>query len=304
MAEIKTTVCGIDFENPVMPAAGPNVKTAELMIRASKLGAGAIVSKTFSVIPADDPRPTMKKTIGGGLLNCETWLEDSYQNFIEELRKLKESTSSENDSAPPFIASIGYSAEDVDFLGRLLEKEIKPDAIEFSTHYTGNNIKPLIDVAESLHKAVSVPVWMKISPGFPALEELAKAAEPFVDAFVAVNSYGPALDFNPERCRKSLGSDWGQGWLSGPPLQPIALGIVCRLSRILNKPVIGVGGISCGEDAVKFIMAGAELVQVCTAAIHEGPGAYGRIASEISDWLDKNGYADVKEIKGKYLESL
>ena len=297
MANLESTVCGITFSNPVMPAAGPNVKNSSLMLKAAGKGAGAVVTKTFSVLPAEDPRPTMKKTVAGGLLNCETWLEDSYENFFNELKVTK-------NCSVPLIVSIGYSAEDVDKLGRLLEKDIQPDAIEFSTHYTGNDIAPLLHVAESLKKAVSVPVWMKVSPGFPALEELVKEAEPVVDAFVAVNSFGPALDFDPKRCKKSLGSDWGQGWLSGPPLQPIALGIVCRLARLIKKPIIGVGGISSGEDAVKFIMAGASLVQVCTAAIHEGPSAYGRIAQETADWLDENSYSSLSEIKGKYLETL
>ena len=178
----------------------------------------------------------MKKTVCGGLLNCETWLEDSYLNFMPELQKVKSAACTDN-SGPgvPFIISIGYSAQDVEFLGKLLEKDIQPDAIEFSTHYTGHNIKPLIKVAESLKSAVNIPVWMKVSPGFPDLEALVKEAEPFVDAFVAVNSYGPALDFNPSLCRRSLGSEWGQGWMSGPPLLPIALGIVYRISRIVSK---------------------------------------------------------------------
>ncbi len=301
MADLASTVCGIEFPNPVMPAAGPNVKTAELMIKAAELGAGAVVSKTFSAVPASDPRPTMKKTVCGGLLNCETWLEDTYQNFIPELKKVKSAACAEDDgNRVPLIISIGYSAQDVEFLGKLIEKEIRPDAIEFSTHYTGNDIKPLIGVAESLKKASDIPVWMKVSPGFPDLEALVQAAEPFVDAFVAVNSYGPALDFNPSLCRKSLGSEWGQGWMSGPPLLPIALGIVYRISKIVGKPVIGVGGISSGIDAVKFIMAGASLVQVCTAAIREGPSVYGSISLEISQWLESNGYNSLLEIKGKY----
>lgn len=298
MADLNSNVYGIDFPNPVMPAAGPNVKTAELMIESAELGGGAVVSKTFSVVPASDPRPTMKKTVAGGLLNCETWLEDSYDNFILELKNVKKAVNK------PLIVSIGYSTADVAFLGKLLEQEIQPDAIEFSTHYTGNSIRPLIEVAESLKKSVSVPVLMKISPGFPALDELVKEADSIIDGFVAVNSYGPALDFNPVRCKPSLGSDWGQGWMSGPPLLPIALGIVCRLSRIVSKPIIGVGGISTGEDAVKFIMAGASLVQVCTAAISEGPAAYGRIATEIGEWLDTNGYSSLSEIQGLYLKNL
>ena len=242
---------------------GPNVKTARLMLDAERLGSGAIVSKTFSAVPASDPRPTMKKTVCGGLLNCETWLEDSWENFFTELRQLK-------DRRVPLVASIGYSPDDVRMLGKLLEKEIEPDVIEFSTHYTGHEIGPLLDVAAALKETVSVPVWMKLSPGFPLLGELVEGAAPIVDAFVAVNSFGPALDFDPVKCRPALGSDRGQGWMSGPPLLPIALDIVCRLSKITDKPIIGVGGISSGEDAVKFMMAGASLVQVCTAAIKGG----------------------------------
>lgn len=297
MAELSNNVTGIDFKNPVMPAAGPNVRSAKLMLDAVNLGAGAIVSKTISTVPASCPKPTIRKTVCKGLLNSETWLEDSYQNYFDELRQLSEIDV-------PLIVSIGYSPEDVKLLGKLLEEEIKPDIIEFSTHYTGHGIGPLIHVAETLKSTVSVPVWMKVSPGFPDLEQLVKEAEPVIDAIVAINSFGPALDFDPVKCKPALGSGWGQGWMSGPPLMPIALGIVCSLSRIFDKPIIGVGGISTGEDAVKFMMAGASMVQVCTAAIHEGPAAYGRISSEVNSWLDENGYKSVKQIIGKYSKNL
>ena len=293
MADLSSKVNGITFRNPVMPAAGPNVKTARLMIDSAGLGAGAIVSKTFSMVPASDPRPTIKKTVGGGLLNCETWLEDSWEIFFDELRQL------ENRDVP-LIVSIGYSPDDVKFLGKMLEQEIKPDLIEFSTHYTGKDLSPLLNVASTLKNEVSVPVWIKLSPGFPMLDQLVEGAESIVDGFVAVNSMGPALDFDPVKCKPSLGSDWGQGWLSGTPLQPIALGIVYRLSQMTDKPIVGVGGISSGIDAVKFMMAGASLVQVCTAAIKEGPSCYGRIANELNDWLDSNGYNNIGEIIGKY----
>ncbi|MDC7126936.1 MAG: hypothetical protein PQJ46_15295, partial [Spirochaetales bacterium] len=129
MAELSTSIFGIDFPNPVMPAAGPNVKSANLMIKSAQTGAGAVVSKTFSVNAANDPRPTMKKTGAGGLLNCETWLEEDYDKFLPVLKEVKENID------VPFIISIGYSAEDTAFLGKLLESEIQPDAIEFSTHY-------------------------------------------------------------------------------------------------------------------------------------------------------------------------
>jgi dihydroorotate dehydrogenase len=88
--------------------------------------------------------------------------------------------------------------------------------------------------------------------------------------------------------------------MSGPPVLPLALSTVYRIAAVQPKPVIGVGGVSCGEDAIKFFMAGASLVQVCTAALRKGPGIYGKIAEEINSWLDLHGYSSLEDIRGLY----
>ena len=294
MADLSVSVNGIRFPNPVLPAAGPNVRNAGLMSRAAETGAGGIVSKTVSVSPAADPRPTMMKTVGGGLLNCETWSETGLEEFIGELRAVDR-------RGLPLVVSIGYRPEEVERLGKLIEQEVKPDAFEFSTHYTGSRTEPLVEVAAALKGAVSVPVWMKLSPAFPDIPALVEAAERYVDAFVAINSLGPGLDFSPEDPVPRLGSPSGEGWLSGPPILPIALSIVRRVASMTDRPVIGAGGIATGRDAVKFLMAGASLVQVCTAAIKGGPETYGRIAGEIDAWLDGNPrYACIADLVGAF----
>ena len=293
MADLSVTVHGTRFRNPVLPAAGPNVRTGRMMQSAAEGGAGGIVSKTVSTRPADDKRPTIRRTTNGGLMNSETWSEIPVEEYLADLAEAKE-------SGLPLIVSVGYQPEEVRELGRLIEREIAPDAFEFSTHYTGKETAPLVEVARALREAVHVPVWMKVSPNFPDIPALARAVAPYVDGFVAINSYGPVLDFDPEKPVRRLGSPDGTGWLSGPPIRPIALRIVYELTHSQEKPVMGVGGIASGRDAVQFIMAGATLVQVCTAAIRRGHKVYGKIAAEIDTWLDEHGYDSVDAIRDLY----
>jgi dihydroorotate dehydrogenase len=293
VADISITVNGTEFNNPVLTAAGPNVGSDELIRKAIEGGAGGIVSKTVSVTPAKDPRPTIRKGKYGSLFNCETWSERDVNYFLPSYRYVCS-------RKVPLILSIGYSPDDVRHLGKLLEEEIDPRIMEFSTHYTGKSLKPLLDVARALRDTVSCPIWMKVSPGTPDIEDLAVQASSFVDGFVAINSLGPALDIDIEDPRPFLGSSYGQGWMSGPPVLPLALSTVYRIAAVQPKPVIGVGGISCGEDAIKFFMAGASLVQVCTAALRKGPGIYGKIAEEINSWLDLHGYSSLEDIRGLY----
>ncbi len=309
MADLSTRITGIELAHPVLPAAGPNVRTGAMMAGAVAGGAAGIVSKTVSTTPAADARPTIRRTSNGGMVNAETWSEIPIDDYLAHLAEAKA-------AGVPLVVSIGYHPDEVATLGRLIESEIEPDAFEFSTHYTGGETEPLVEVARSLREAVSVPVWMKLSPGFPDIPALAQAAAPYVDAFVAINSYGPVLDFDPAHpvpllgsaddsadgstYDSTYGSTDGTGWLSGPPIRPIALRIVAELARTQDKPIVGVGGIETGRDAVQFLMAGASAVGVCTAAIEAGHGVYGRIAQEIGAWLDEHGYAGVDEVRGLY----
>ncbi|MEW5761378.1 MAG: 4Fe-4S binding protein, partial [Candidatus Thermoplasmatota archaeon] len=90
----------------------------------------------------------------------------------------------------------------------------------------------------------------------------------------------------------------GYGWLSGQAIRPIALRFVYEIAKNVKIPVIGVGGIYSGEDAVEFIMAGASAVQICTAAILKGPKIFGQVAQELRKFLENHGYGSIDDIKG------
>ncbi len=285
-----------DFRNPIIPAAGPNVGSGKMVQRSAEGGAGGLLTKTISSIPAPVPHPNMIRFGKENLLNTELWSELSPEVWFE--REYDIALASAHEYQLPLIASVGYTAQDLASLGpRLEQKGI--DIIEFSIHYL--DAQRLTETAQALRNAVSVPIVAKLSPHFGDLGEIAQLLDPYVDGFTCINSFGPTLMIDIEHGTATLGSQYGYGWLSGPSLKPLAVRSVFEVARVTDKPIIGVGGISRGEDVIEFLMAGASLVGVCTAAILKGPDAYGKIAAETAQWLDTHGYQDIEEIKGLYL---
>jgi dihydroorotate dehydrogenase subfamily 1 len=289
MANLSVTICGIEFSNPILPAAGPPTKDGAICQAAAKGGAGGLVTKTISVEPAVVPHPCMAE-IRGGFLNTELWSELSKEQWIETEYDLAKSTGL------PMIVGLGYTADQI----RLLAPLVKPyaDALELSTHYVGNDISPIIDALRAAKRAVDVPVFMKMSP-HPNIQEIAKAVEQAgADGLVMINSFGPCFSIDLETGLPLMGSKEGFGWLSGPAIKPLALRCVYDAARAVKIPIFGVGGVSNGRDVAEMFMAGASAVQVCTEAILRGPTVYGKIARDLNTFLDSHGYKSIDEIKG------
>jgi dihydroorotate dehydrogenase subfamily 1 len=289
MANLHVNVCGLDFRNPILPAAGPPSKDGAMLQAAAKGGAGGLVTKTISVEPADVPRPCMAE-IRGGFLNTELWSELPKEQWLETEYKLARSTGL------PVIVGLGYSADQI----RELAVLVKPyaDALELSTHYVGNDISPIVNALKAAKAAVDVPVFMKLSP-HPNIQEIAVALEKAgADGLVMINSFGPCLSIDLETGLPLMGSKDGFGWLSGAAIKPLALRCVYQAARVVQIPIFGVGGITNGRDVAEMFMAGASAVQVCTEAILRGPGIYSKIARELDAFLDAHGYQSVEEIRG------
>ncbi len=294
MADVKITICGIEFPNPVWTAAGPGGADAQMLLRAVRGGAGGLVAKTISLEGARVPSPNIISPFSGSLLNAELWSEHSYRHFIDrELPKVR-------DTGVPVIASVGYDAEQLALLGKELNRAGAADAVEFSIHYAGKEPENLKHLASALKDNIDVPVLAKLSPAVADLEAVVHILEDIVDGFVAINSVGPALDFDIETRQPLLGSKDGRGWLSGAAILPVALHYVEAVASLTNKPVIGVGGVRRVEDVVKHLMAGASAVQVCSLAVLKGQEVYGKLASDLSKWLDSHGFSTVREIIGLY----
>ena len=155
----------------------------------------------------------------------------------------------------------------------------------------------MIEEITSKVKAVSkVPLIVKLSPNVTDIAEMAKAAEAGgADAISLINTLlGMKIDINTRR--PVLNNN--MGGMSGPAVMPVAVRMVYQVRQAVKLPIIGMGGITTGEDAVEFLLAGADAVSVGTAGIVD-PYAWIKVRNGINDYLDKNGYESVNDIVGK-----
>lgn len=296
MADLKVKIGNMKFENPVMVAAGPPSRDAYMIIDCVKNGAGGVVSKTISTEAAHIPKPCMAdyKT---RFLNTELWSELSPEHWIEkEYEKAKT-------CGVPLMLGMGYTPEQIENLIPRVDKFA--DAYEISSHYVGRDITPVLNTLKAAKAHTKKPVFMKVSPGIADIGGFGKALEAAgADGLVAINSVGPCFAIDIETGLPNMGSETGYGWMSGAAIKPIALRHVYELCKAVRIPVIGVGGVTKGEDVIEMFMAGAAAVQVCTQAIIEGNKAFGRIVKETNNWLDTHNYKSINEIKGITIEKM
>ncbi|MFV9504224.1 MAG: dihydroorotate dehydrogenase [Oscillochloridaceae bacterium umkhey_bin13] len=298
MLDLRVTICGLEFRNPVLPAAGPNVRDGRHLVEAAHGGAGALVCKTVSVTAAAVPMPHMAE-IRGGMLNTELWSELPPEQWLATEYPLARAAA--DAAGIPLIMSLGYSAEEIAQLAPLVAPFA--DAVELSTHYLGEDATPMVRAIAAAKAALNVPVFVKLSPLGREMRAAARAAQAAgADAIVATNSLGPAFGLDIETGYPLLGGSNSYGWLSGPALKPLALRCVYDLAQTVDLPVLGVGGINRGEDVVEYLMAGASAVQVCTAAVLRGPSVYGKIAAQLGDWLEAHGHSSPAAIRGAVLQ--
>lgn len=151
------------------------------------------------------------------------------------------------------------------------------------------------EVVSRVRAATKKPLVVKLSPQAEDIPRMAAACvEAGADALSLVNTF-QACAIDLERRRPVFNNIFAG--LSGPAVKPIALRMVWQAVGAVDVPVIGLGGITSGLDALEFIMAGAAAVQVGTASFMD-PRACGRITAEIGRWMDRHGVKDLSEIRG------
>ena len=151
------------------------------------------------------------------------------------------------------------------------------------------------EITRAVRKATSKPLIVKLSPNVTSIVDIAKAVEcEGADSISLINTLlGMRIDINTKRpiLKNNMGG------LSGPAVFPVAVRMVWQVSNAVKVPVIGMGGVSSGKDAIEMMMAGARAVQV-GGAIFTNPYAPIQIIDEMNQWLDNNGIKDINEIVG------
>ncbi|MFT8347945.1 4Fe-4S binding protein [Clostridium saccharoperbutylacetonicum] len=287
---LNTTLSGIKLENPLMPASGPLVGDSEKMKIISDFGVGGIVTKTISSKGAEVVRPC----IYGGqdfVMNAELWSEYEPELWINEfLPEIKAGLNK------PLFVSVGYSKDDMESLIPKLDKFA--DAFEISTHYVGKDLTTIKETLMTIRKHTKKPIYMKMSPHIPDPVGFAKMViENGGNGVVAINSLGPTMKIDPASRKVLIGNKEGEVWTSGPAIKPIALALIHKIKKALPQcEIIGVGGIATAEDVIEFLLAGANAVQMLSAAMLKGKNLYKKIIDELPSALEKYGFSSIEEV--------
>lgn len=292
-------IAGIKFKNPVMTASGTFGSGMEYSDFVDLNRLGAVVTKGVANVPwPGNPVPRVAE-VYGGMLNAIGLQNPGVDVFIDrDLSFLKKYDTK------VIVNVCGKTIEDyLEVVERLSDEDkvamleinvscpnVKEGAIAF-----GQNKDALYNITSRIKEKAKQPVIMKLSPNVTSISEMAKAAEAAgADAISLINTItGMKIDIHKRKFALANRT----GGLSGPAIKPVAVRMVYEASHAVNIPIIGMGGIADGDDAIEFIMAGATAVAVGAMNFHD-PYSTIKVIEGIEDYMQKYNVDDINSLRG------
>lgn len=294
----RTKFLGIDFKNPVLAASGTFGFGEEYSEIFDVSILGGICSKGLTLEPKDGNKGMRIFETKSGMMNSIGLQNPGIKHFIDNELPFMEKLGTN------VIVNLGGNTLDQYLDGIELLNDTDADIIELNISCP--NVKSggmafgikadiAYDVVSEVRKICKKPLMVKLSPNAENIVDMALACERAgADAVSLINTISAlAVDINN---RKTVFKNVYAG-LSGPCVKPIALRMVHQVSKAVNIPVCGLGGISSWEDAIEFIMAGATLVQVGTYNFIK-PDICLDIIAGIEDYMCREGIKSLDEIRG------
>ncbi len=284
---------------PVLTASGTSGYGLDLLPWMDITRLGGIVTKSLSLAPREGNRPARLAESSSGMLNSIGLQNIGVEAFLSDrLPRLRELGAT-------VIANIfGETQLEFETLARRLDGVPGLAALELNISCPntdrggiefGVDPQAVSQLTAAVRRITRLPIIMKLSPNVTDITVIARAAaEAGADILSLVNTFtGMAIDV--DRRRPVLSS--GGGGVSGPAIKPLAIFMVHRVARAVRLPLIGIGGIRSGRDALEFILAGASAVEVGTATFTE-PAAALRIATEMEEHCVRHGIESIGSLVG------
>lgn len=301
--KLETVIAGVTFQNPVMTASGTFGSGMEYSEFVDLNRLGAVVTKGVANVPwPGNPTPRVAE-VYGGMLNAIGLQNPGIDVFMQrDIPFLKQYDTK-------IIVNVcGKTVEDyVEVVERLGEESavamleinvscpnVKEGAIAF-----GQNADALYHITSEIKRHAKQPVMMKLSPNVTDITEMAKAAEAAgADALSLINTItGMKIDVHSRKFAIANKT----GGMSGPAIKPIAVRMVYQTAKAVKIPIVGMGGIASGEDAVEFLLAGASAVSV-GAMNFVNPSATMEVLEGIERYMKQYHVENVTELIGAVQE--
>ncbi|MGI6748213.1 MAG: dihydroorotate dehydrogenase [Anaerovoracaceae bacterium] len=293
---LNVNIAGVLLKNPITTASGTfSAKDSGAFYDINELGAA--ITKGVSNVPWDgNPTPRIAETYGG-MLNAIGLQNPGVDDFINnELPFLKQFDTK------IIVNVVGKTINEYcevveklnDTFIDMIEVNISCPNIKEGGISFGANSAMASEITKEIRRISRKPIIMKLTPNVTDITEIAKAVEAAgADGISLINTLlGMKIDVHQKKPVL-----WNvMGGLSGPAIKPVAVRMVYQVRRAVSIPIIGLGGVMTGEDAVEFLMAGADAVSIGTAALVD-PTAPVRIKKELIEFMNQNGYENLQQIR-------
>lgn len=307
--DLSVNICGIRLRNPTVLASGILGLSEDLLIRVGEAGAGAVVTKSCGLKPrAGYPNPVVADW-GAGLINAVGLSNPGVDATMEEVRTAKRVLKPKGIAV---IASI--FAESVWDFGLVAQKisPAEPDLIEVNIscpnveHEFGQFFCATPYVAAQVTRRVKqssdLPIIVKLSPNEANIADIARAVvDAGADAISAINTLGPGMVLDIESRAPVISNRIGG--ISGPAIHPIAVRCVNDISRVVNVPIIGIGGNATARDAIEMIIAGAHAVGIGSAIYSRGLDVFAETTRGIEEYMRRHNFSRLDDFRGCVMET-
>lgn len=287
----------VELANPLVLASGVHGSSLGKVLEALKSGAGGAVTKSIGLQPREGYKEPTLAEVEGGIINAAGLPNPGAEAFSAELAPLR------GKKLPIFVSIFGGDEREFAAVVRELDpNEFVAYELNLSCPHVagvgtevGHDPELVSKVVKAVKSKTEKPVFVKLSPNTDKLVEIAQAAvDSGADGLTAVNTVR-AMTIDVSSGKPALSN--GYGGLSGSAITPIALRCVYELREWFDVPIMGCGGVSTWEHAVRFFLAGADAVQLGTATMRSF-SMFNDINLGIVDYLEKKGFKSLRSIVG------
>jgi dihydroorotate dehydrogenase (fumarate) len=303
--DLTTKYLGLDIKSPLVPSASPLSRSLDMCKELEDGGAGAIIMWSLfeeALTAESENAVRFLSDQHTGFAEAESFLPDhedftpTLDLYLEQLRKLKEGLDI------PVIASLngvtpgGWVAHAKEL------QEAGADALELNVYYIAADIEQTgaqveeryVSLLTELRSHISIPINMKLSPSFSAVGNMVKRLEAAGASGVAMFNrfYQPDINVDSMRLQPSLHPSTSAEVL-------IAMRWIALLYGRTQLSLGATGGVHTAEDAIKLLLAGTDVVHLCSVLLGKGPGALGKIRAGVTEWMEEQGFESLEDFRGR-----